>query len=70
MNTKISQVENKIPDNSKYNTTQQSSKLGSENFEASKLKQADLLNKTDFYNKLTSFNKRITSNKTKRLEWN
>ena len=63
LNTKISKVENKISDNSKQNTTQQSSKLMSESF-AARSKQADLVNKTD---KLTNFNKRITSNKTKHL---
>ena len=56
LNTKISEVENKIPDNSKYITTQEFNKLTAENFEA-RLKQADLVNKTDFDNKLTSFNK-------------
>ena len=67
LNTKISEVENKFPDSSKYITTQEFNKLTAENF-AAKLKQADLENKTDFDNKLTSFNKRITSNKTKHLE--
>ena len=67
LNTKISEVENKIPDNSKYITTQEFNKLMAENF-AARLKQADLVNKTDFDNKLTSLNKRITSNKTKHLE--
>ena len=67
MNTKISEVENKIPDNSKYITTQELNKLMAENF-AAKLKQADLVNKTDFYNKLTSFNNQTTSNKIKHSE--
>ena len=67
MNTKTSEVEIKIPDNSKHITTQEFNKLTAENF-AAKLKQADLVNKTDFDNKLTSFNKRITSNKIKQLE--
>ena len=62
LNTKTSEVENKIPDSSKYITTQKSNKLTAENF-AARLKQADLVNKTDFDNKLTSFNKQITSNK-------
>ena len=61
LNTKISEVENKIPDDSKYITTQKFNKLTAENF-AARLKQADSLNKTDFDNKLTSFNKGITSN--------
>ena len=60
MNTKISQVENKIPDNSKYITTQEFNKLTAENF-------ADLVNKTVFDNKLISFNSRITSNKAKQF---
>ena len=67
LNTKISEVENKIPDDSKYITTQKFNKLTAENF-AARLKQADLVNKTDFDNKLASFNKGITSNKTKYLE--
>ena len=67
LNTKIGEVENKIPDNSKYIITQELNKLTAENL-ASRLKQADLVNKTDFDNKLISFNQRITSNKTKHLE--
>ena len=67
MNTKINEVENVIPDHSKYITTQEFNKLASENF-APRLKQADLVNQTDFDDKLTSFNKRINSNKTKHLE--
>ena len=64
-----SEVENKIPDNSKYITTQESNKLTTENF-AARLNQVNLVKKkqTDFDNKLTSFNKRIASNKTKYLE--
>ena len=67
MNTKISEVHNKIPDNSEYITTQEFNELTAENF-ATRRKQADLVNKTDFDNKLTSFNKQITSNKKKHLE--
>ena len=67
MNTKISEVENKILDNSKNITTQKLIKLTAKNFEA-RLKQANLVNKSDFDNKLTSFNKRITSHKTKHLQ--
>ena len=67
LNSKISEVENEIPDNSKYITTQEFNKLTAENF-AARLTQANLVNKTDFDNKLTSFNKQITSNKTKHLE--
>ena len=58
---------NKIPDNSKYITTQEFHKLTAENF-AERLKQAESVNKTDFDNKPASFDKRITSNKTKHLE--
>ena len=47
LNTKVSEVENKIPENSKYITNQEFHKLTIENFEA-RLKQADLVNKTDF----------------------
>ena len=67
MNTKISEVENKIPDNSKYITIKEFNKLTAENF-AAREKQADLVSKTDSDNKLTSFNRRITSNKTKHLK--
>ena len=67
LNTKISEVENKIPDNSKYVTTDDFNKLTAEYF-AARLKQADSVNKTDFDDELTSFNKRITLNKTKNVE--
>ena len=67
LNTKISEVKNKIPDKSKYITNQEFNKLTAEHFAAT-LKQADLADKADFHNKITSFNKRITSNKTKYLE--
>ena len=46
-NTKNSEVENKVSDNSKYITTQKFNKLTAEDF-AVRLKQADLVNKTDF----------------------
>ena len=68
LNAKISEVENKIPNNSKYIATQKFNKLSAENL-AARLKQADLVNKNDFDNKLTSFNSRITSNKTEHLEF-
>ena len=55
LNTKISEIENKFPDNSKYITTQEFNKLTAEYF-AARSKQADLVNKTDSDNKLTSFN--------------
>ena len=67
MSTKISEVENKIPDNSKRITGQEFNKLTVEKF-AARLKEVDLMNKTNFDNKLTSFKKRITSNNTKYLE--
>ena len=66
-NTKISEVENKIADNSIYITTQKLNKLTVQNLSA-RFKQADLVKKTDFDNKLTSFNRRIASNKPKYLE--
>ena len=56
LNIKISEVEDKILDNSKYVTTQEFNNLTGENFTA-RLKLADLVNKADFDNKLTSFNK-------------
>ena len=67
MNTKISEVENKVSDNSKYVTTQEFNNLTAESF-ASRLKQANLVIKTDFDNKVTSLNELITLNKTKHLE--
>ena len=63
LNTKISQVENKIPDHAKYITTQEFNKLTEQNF-AARLMKPDLVSKIDFDNKLTSFTKRIISNKT------
>ena len=67
LNTEINELENKIPDNSKYMTAQEFKKIAAETF-AARLKQADLVNMTDFDNKLASFNRRITLNKTKHLE--
>ena len=67
LSTKISGVENKIPDHVKYITTPEINKLIAEHFAAG-LKEADLVSKTDFDNKLTRFNRKITSNKTKYLE--
>ena len=68
MNTKISEVENKVPDNSKYITVHEYKKLTDENFET-RWKQADLVKKkTDFDNKLKSFHIQISSNKIKHLE--
>ena len=62
LNTKISEVNNKIPDSSKHINTQEFKELMAENA-AARLKQADLVNKTDFDNKLTSSDRRITSHK-------
>ena len=47
LNTKISRVENGIPNNSKYITSQKFNKIATEIF-AGRLKQADLVKKTDF----------------------
>ena len=54
VNTKISEIENKIPDNSKNITTQEFNKLTAESF-AARLNQADLVNKTDFDKKTNMF---------------
>ena len=67
LNTKISEIENNIPDNSKYMTAQEYKILATENF-AARLNQAESVNRPDFGNKLTRFLRRITSNKTKHLE--
>ena len=56
LNTKISEIENKTPDNSKHITTHKFNELKAENFTA-RLKQADLVNKIGFDNILTSFNR-------------
>ena len=55
LNTKISEVENKIPDYAKHITTQKINKLTVENV-AARLKQVNLVSKTDFDNKLINFN--------------
>ena len=67
LNTKISEVENKIPRHDKYITTPEFNKLTAENFTA-RLKQANLVTKTDFDKKLISFHRKVTLNKTKYLE--
>ena len=67
LNTKISEVKDRIPDHSKYITTQELNKLTAENV-AARLTQANLVNKTDFDNKLTRFNRKYTSSKTKYLK--
>ena len=66
LNTKVSEVDNKIADNSKYITNQEFNMLTVEHF-AARLREANLVNKNDFDNTLISFNKRITSNETKHL---
>ena len=67
LNTKISEVENKIPDYAKYIANQELNKSTAENFVA-RLTQANSVSKTDFDNKLISFNRKFTSNKRKYLE--
>ena len=67
LNTKISEVENKIPNHNKYVTTPEFNKLRAENFTA-RLKEANLVTKSDFDEKLRIINRKITSNKTKYLE--
>ena len=59
LNTKIEEVENKIPNHAKYITTQKFNNLTTENF-AQILKQADLVSKNAFDNEQISFNKRIS----------
>ena len=49
LNTKMSEVKNKINDHSKFITTQEFNNL-----------TANLVSKTDFDNKLISFNRKIT----------
>ena len=49
LNKIISEVDNTIPDNSKYNTAQKDNKLTAEHFEA-RLKPVDFVNKTQFDN--------------------
>ena len=67
LNTKISEVENKIPDYAKHIANQELNKSTAENF-AARLTQANSVSKTDFDNKLISFNRKVTSNKRKYLE--
>ena len=67
LNTKIGEVENKIPDYAKYIANQELNKSTAENF-AARLTQANSVSKTDFDNKLISFNRKVTSNKRKYLE--
>ena len=64
LNTKTSEVENKIPNHDKYiTTTPEFNKWTAENF-AAKLQQVNSVTETHFDNTLISLNKRITSNKT------
>ena len=67
LNTKISEVENKIPNHDKYFTTTELNKLTVEHFTA-RIKQANLVTKSDFDKNLTSVNRKITSNNTKYLQ--
>ena len=67
LNTKISEIKNKILDHSSHYTTPEFNKLTEENFTA-RLKQTDLVSKTVFDDKLTSLNWNITSNKIKYIE--
>ena len=67
LNTKISDVLNKILDQAKYINALECDKIAAEN-SAARLKQAKLVSKTDFDNKLISFNRKVTSNKSKYLE--
>ena len=67
LNTKVSEVENKISNHAKYISTQEWNKLTMENV-AARLKQVNLVSKTDFENKLINFNRKIALNKTKYLE--
>ena len=67
LNAKISKVEYKIIDNSKYITTQEFNKLTTENLTI-RLKQAGFVNESDFDNKLKNFNKKMTFNKIRHSE--
>ena len=80
LNTKISEVESKIPGTSSLVTTTVLNTNISEvankihgyaiyiaTQEFNKLTAENVLSKTDFVNKLISFNRKTTSNKTKRL---
>ena len=67
LNTKNSEVENKIHDHANYITIQEFNKITAENF-AARLTEANLVSKTDFDNKQISFNRKITWNKTTYLK--
>ena len=71
--TKIKEVENKIPNHAKYITTSEFNKLTKENFDE-RLKQANLASKNDIDDfikideKLRNINNIKTSNKTKQTD--
>ena len=67
-NTKINEIEKKIPDHDhdKYITTSEFNKLTTENFKA-RLAQANLETKTILDTELQDISNRITSNKSKHL---
>ena len=67
LNTKNSEVENKIHDHANYITIREFNKITAENF-AARLTEANLVSKTDFDNKQISFNRKITWNKTTYLK--
>ena len=68
LNTKINEIENKIPNHNKYIATPEFNKLTAETSTA-RLKQPNLVTKTDFdKKKFTNFNRKVISNKTKYLE--
>ena len=67
LNIETVEVENKIPDNSKYITPQEFNKFTTGSL-AARLKQANLVRKTYFDNKLVSCNRNVSSNKTKYLK--
>ena len=66
MNTKVSEVKDKIPNHDKYITTSKFSKFNSRK-SCCKIKTSKVI-KTDFDNKLTSYNRWIASNKAKHLQ--
>ena len=75
-NTKIVEIEKKIPDHDKYVTTPKFNKLTKGNF-AKRLKQTNLASKNniadfvknrDFDEKLRKVNNKVTTNETKHVE--
>ena len=67
LNTETVEVENKIPDNSKYITPLEFNNFTTGNL-AARLRQANLVRKTYFDNKVISCNRKVSSNKTKYLK--